>query len=191
MKIKRPEAKEYQQASDGSHSAVVADVIDLGLVHSQFGDKEKLQTVYLINELDSEGQPIRVSDFCTVSLDERSKLTSRINVLVPGAAELDEFDTEQLIGKRCQIITEQYTNPKTGKTFANVISMKPLPASSPKVSIPLGFVRAKDAEKKGGGGKSRGKGGTKTAAGKANGREIARNVLEPVDHAVEFPGTGT
>lgn len=189
MKIRKPENRDYQQASDGWHPAVVADVVELGIVHSQYGDKEKLQIVFLVDELDSEREPVRVMDFVTVSLHESSKLSSRVNALMPGATNLAELDTEDLIGRRCLILTERYTSPKNGKTFANVQAVKPLSSSSPKISIPLGFVRAKDAAKKGNA-KSRGKGGTK-AAGKANGREIARDVLEPADRAVEFPGTVT
>ena len=142
MKISR-KTKQYTQASDGEHSAILADIIDRGLMSTVFGDKEKAQFIYLIDELDGEGKPIQVSDF-TISLHKDSKLISRVRVLDPklarGAVQTGELDTEALIGPHALLTTEQSVNTK-GQTYANIIAMVPLPSVTPKVSIPLSFKR--------------------------------------------------
>src|SRR5579859_1926505 len=73
MKIKRTGPS--QQASDGWHNSVCADVVELGIKETQYGPKQKLKIVHLIDERDAAGQPIRVDDFYNVSIHDSSKLS--------------------------------------------------------------------------------------------------------------------
>ena len=145
MRILKRNEKEFQPASDGLHSAAVADVIDLGLVQTLYGPKERLRLVFVIDEQDAQGEPIRVSDTCTLTLHPKSKLTERVNALMPGTKNVKnlQLDPETLIGKVCLIVTEQTTSDQ-GRTYANIEKSMPLAKDSVKVSIPLNFVRAKD-----------------------------------------------
>jgi hypothetical protein len=133
-----------QQASDGWHNAVCADVVDVGTKQTKFGPKQKLKVVLVIDERDQAGQPIRVDDFYNVSIHEKSKLYGTARTLTgtdPDAA--GEFDTDSMIGRQCQIKTARHTTSK-GVAFANVTDITPPPAGAPRVAIPLDFVRAKD-----------------------------------------------
>src|SRR5215469_3061337 len=49
----------YQPASNGEHAAVLADIVDLGTQVSQFGPKHRLKCVFITEEKDDEGEPIR------------------------------------------------------------------------------------------------------------------------------------
>src|SRR5262249_44848262 len=141
MKIERPVAKQFAQASNGEHIAVLADIIDLGVVNSKFGAKPKLQLVFLIDEKDEEGELIRVSHFVNKSWWETSNLAKCIEALSDGAL-VD--DTEELIGACCRIMTKQYTHPTTGKVYANILDIYGMKPGTPKLKIPLDFVRKKD-----------------------------------------------
>lgn len=145
MKIKQKGPS--QQASDGSHNAVCADVVDVGVKPTKFGPRQKLKIVYLIDERDQAGQPIRVDDFYNASIHEKSDLYGTVKTLTGTDPKLDaagEFDTDSIIGRLCQIKTAQRVTSKG--VFANVVDITPPPAGAPRVAIPLDFVRAKDRQ---------------------------------------------
>lgn len=139
MRIKR---KKYEQASNGWHNAVCADVIDLGIQKTRFGNKEQIRLVFLIDERDATGEPIQVFDTMTASTWETSKLTEYTRALT-GAVPPDDFDPDQLIGRTCRLETEQQTSDK-GKTYANIVRKAPMKAGEHAPGIPLNYVRAKD-----------------------------------------------
>ena len=189
MKILKRSTKEFQPASNGLHSAILADVVDLGLVQGKFGPQEKVRLVFIVDEQDDEGKPIRVVETCALTLDPKSRLTERVNALMPGSRNVKDLalDPETLVGKRCQLITEQSTNDQ-GRTYANVKSALPLGKDSPKVSIPLNFVRQKDKAKSGDL-PTKTKSTTKQGQGrvsKVNG-DANINGLELTDADIEFP----
>jgi hypothetical protein len=142
VKIRR---KQSQAASNGWHSAVCADVVDVGTKQTRFGPKEKVKVVHLIDERDEAGQPIRVNSFYNVSIHETSNFFKVVRAHTGSDPKVDahgDFDTTGLIGLGCQIKTEQRISNKG--TFANIVDMRPLAPSEPRVAIPLDFVRAKD-----------------------------------------------
>jgi hypothetical protein len=146
MKISRRKKKEFQQAGDGWHIAVLADVEDRGMQASKYGEKHKVQLVFLLDEHDHEGNLIRVSDFCTASTHENSKLTAYVRTLT-GTDPEEDFDTEDLIGRSLRLETKQHVTPQ-GKTYANVIRQDVLKAGERGPGIPLDFIRAQDRPKK-------------------------------------------
>jgi hypothetical protein len=143
MKIKHKGPS--QQASNGTHNAVCADVVDVGVKPTKFGPKPKLKIVYLIEERDQVGQPIRVDDYYNASIHEKAKLYGTVKTLTGTYPKVDaagEFDTDSMIGRQCQIKTAQRVTSKG--TFANITDITPPPKGAPRVAIPLDFVRAKD-----------------------------------------------
>jgi hypothetical protein len=189
MKTIKRTTKEFQPASDGSHSAILADIVDLGLVQGKWGPQEKIRLVFIVDEQDGEGEPIRVVNTCTKTLHPKSRLTGHVNALMPGSRNVKDLvlDPETLVGKHCQLITEQSTNDQ-GRTYTNIKSALPLGKDSPKVSIPLNFVRQKDKAK------SREltmktKSTTKQSQGRASKVNGDANIqgLELTDEDIEFP----
>jgi hypothetical protein len=64
--------KTYSPASDGPHDAVAADYLELCQKSTQWGLKEKIKLVYLLDEKDEAGKPIAVSQFFNSNFDPRS-----------------------------------------------------------------------------------------------------------------------
>jgi hypothetical protein len=142
MKIKR---KQSQPSSDGWHSAVCADAVDLGIQNTAYGPKPKLDIVHLVDERDATGQLIQVHDRYTASVHPSSKFYKPAMTITGGELKFDangEFDTDCLLGRTYQIHTARRVTSKG--VFANVDDLRPLPAGAPRVAIPLNFVRAED-----------------------------------------------
>jgi len=190
MKTIKRNSKEFQPASNGLHSAILADIVDLGLVRGKWGPQEKCRLVFIVDEQDGEGEPIRIVDTCTLTLDPKSRLTERVNALMPGSKNVKDLvvDPETLVGKRCQLITEQSTNDQ-GRTYANIISALPLGKDCLKVSIPLNFVRQKDKANSGDQ-PTKTKCTTKQGRGRVSKVNGDTNIdeLELTDADIEFPG---
>ena len=189
MKILKRNTKEFQAASNGLHSAILADIVDLGLVQGKWGPQEKVRLVFIVDEQDSEGEPIRVVVTCTLTLHPKSQLTELVNALMPGSRNVKDLalDPETLVGKRCLLTTEQSTNDQ-GRTYANIKSALPLRNDSPKVSIPLNFVRQKDKGKTGDL-TTKTKSTTKQTQGRVSKLNGDANIhgLELIDEHIEFP----
>ena len=97
---KRPVKKQFQQASDGLHAGVLADVEDLGVQINPFDgeQKHKVRLIYLVDELDSEtGQPLQISQFCTLSLHEKAILYQVFKALT-GSYPVEDQEIDDLIG---------------------------------------------------------------------------------------------
>jgi len=105
---------------------------------------------------------------------ETSNLAKCIEALSDGAL-VD--DTEELIGACCRIMTKQYTHPTTGKVYANILDIYGMKPGTPKLKIPLDFVRKKDQPAKPG----------KTSK-KANGSMRNLHGLDVSNDDVPFPG---
>lgn len=132
--------KEYEKPTDGLYDAVLADIVDLGLVQTQYGSKPKVRIVWLLSALDSEKNNFRVMQQVTASMDERSRLFATVKDII-GKEPTVPFETEDLIGHNNQLLIQQAT--VNGKTFANV---KAILQAKPgvKIAVPSGFVRDKD-----------------------------------------------
>lgn len=156
-------AKEYQKhwtpAPEGLHQAVCCDVVDLGLVETEWGKKQKVRLIFqvaLINddgteELNHDTDPPRRfelrRDFGLL-LSEKSSLRPFLESWRGRKftkEELTGFDLEHLLGVNCQLqvihhITEQ------GKTFANIQAAVPLSRNTPKIHA-QDYVRQIDRAK--------------------------------------------
>ncbi len=142
---KKKVKKQYPQSADGIHAAVLVDVEDLGERSTQWGTKHKVRLCFMTEELDPEGQPIFVSDFPVLSLDERARLHAIVTALT-GVAPEDDVDLDTLIGRRCQLNIKQSTGAD-GLVYANVRQVLPPNPRDPILAVPIDFVRAKDRKK--------------------------------------------
>lgn len=139
-------SKNFEKPGNGTYIGVVADVVDLGMVSTSFGQKPKIRIVWILDKKDAEGNPFRVMSQVTASANEKSALYGIVKGVL-GAVPPPPFDAEILIGKSNQLFVVQEPNQDGTKVFANVKVILPLPAGTPAMLIPAGFVRDKDKTK--------------------------------------------
>ncbi len=97
---------DYIPPTEGLHEAVLADVVDLGLIETPWGTKHKATLVFETEEKDPEGVPLRVSKRYTLSLSEKSNLRQDLERWRGkfDAKELKNgFDLESLLGLNATI----------------------------------------------------------------------------------------
>lgn len=159
--IAKENRREWTQPPEGLFQAVCADVVDLGLVKTEWGDKPKVRLLFQLGLFNEDGvteslnhdtdPPKRFEvrrDF-GLSLSEKSALRPFLESWRGKKFtkdELDGFDLERLLGVNCQVqlihnITEQ------GKTYANIQAAVPLGRGMLKMHVSEGYVRVKDRAK--------------------------------------------
>jgi len=112
---------EFTICPTGLHRAVCCDVVDKGMVPTEWGEKHKIQIRWQVEELRPEdGKPYMIFQSYNLSLHEKSKLRPALESWRGRAftdEELEGFDLEKLIGVNCQlqIVHNEYQN----KIFAN------------------------------------------------------------------------
>lgn len=131
--------KEYEKLSEGVHSAVLADIVDLGVQDTQYGPKRKVRFVWLTDEVDAEGQTKRAFETFTASLHEKATLRKRVDQIVgkTGVPVSGEFNLESLIGVNRRLVI-QHNEGGQGNVYANVTSTL---APEKKLSVPKDFQR--------------------------------------------------
>jgi hypothetical protein len=139
--------KAYELVSEGMHAAVLADVVDLGLVDTDFGKKHKGMFVYFVEERDSEGKQKRMFQRFTVSLNAKAtlvKILAQLGIKVEGAeADLDAL----VLGKQVQLLISHADGDgqNKGRKFANITAITK-PQVGQNVKAPEDFKRAKDRD---------------------------------------------
>lgn len=153
--IAKKKKGEYSTPPEGLYPAVCVDVVDLGLVKSQWGEQYKVQIRWQLEEVDPESESQRpymvVANF-TNSLHEKSRLRPMLEAWRGkkfSAEELDGFDLEKLLGVNCQV---QVIHNITDKgTFANVQAVVPAPKNGVKLRASSDYVRVCDRPDQNGG----------------------------------------
>jgi len=138
-------------APEGSHSAVLVDVVDLGLVSTSFNGKTEskrmVRLVWQIGEImPGNGKPFTVSRRYNLSLHKKATLRRDLESMRGRAftdSELMGFDLESLIGLPCLLNLVHVT--RDGTTFSNVSSVMQLPMGVVQLQ-PRDYVRAKDRQ---------------------------------------------
>lgn len=132
----------------GPHSAVAVDIVDLGMVDTEWQGKKKkvhkCRLVWQVSEMNEDGKPFLVQKQYTVSLSEKSNLRKDLQSWRGRAfteEELNGFDIEVLIGKPCMLNVQHVD--RNGATYANVAAIMPLPKGMPVIQ-PHGYTRVKD-----------------------------------------------
>lgn len=159
--IAKANQREWTQPPEGLHQSVCADVVDLGLVKTEWGDKPKVRLIFqlglftedgITEQLNHDSDPPKRFDVRRdfgLSLSEKSHLRPFLESWRGRKftkEELDGFDLERLIGVNCQVqiihnITDQ------GKTFANIQAAVPLGRGMLKMHVSESYVRVKDRAK--------------------------------------------
>lgn len=124
MILQCKDSGDFKPHPEGIHSAVCVDVMDLGLVETEFqGEKRMVNKVKLTFESEQkteEGKGWTVSKNFTASLHPKAKLAEflgkwRGRPVVPG----ETIDLAKLIGASCTLVISHQQN-MTGKTYASI-----------------------------------------------------------------------
>ena len=114
--------KEFETPEEGIHWATLVEIKDLGMVPTANGDKEKLQFVWELDDLDSRGNHLRVFPRVNKTLHPSSSLSQAI-FDITGKQPGDEYELDDLIGVRVQLVLKHNQSDTTGKVFANVAAI--------------------------------------------------------------------
>lgn len=142
---REPDSK-FTPCPEGLHQAVCVDVIDLGMVSGQWGDKPKVRIIWQVEEIEAATQQrYEVRGLYTLSLSEKATLRKHLESwrgkkFTP--LELRGFDLENLIGANCQIQIIHHISDE-GRTFANVQAIVPANPKAPKI-VPDSYTRERD-----------------------------------------------
>src|SRR5579872_218599 len=140
--------KVYEKPETGVYDAVVADIVNLGIITGKFGPKPKVRIVYLLTAKDSEGNNFRVMQQVTASMFDKSKLFGIVKDILGAVPELSgptgSFELENLIGRNVQLVVSKDTAPDK-KVYANVKAIMPAKVS---FVVPPTFTRDKDRKDK-------------------------------------------
>jgi len=118
------ESGDFIPHPEGIHPAVCVDVIDLGMVESEFQGqrsvKPKIKVVFESEQKTPDGKNCSVSRNFTASLNPKAKLAEflgkwRGRPVVPG----DTVDLNRLIGASCTLVISHQKN-LMGKTYASI-----------------------------------------------------------------------
>jgi hypothetical protein len=135
--------KQYPVATEGRHAAVLGAVQNLGLVLTDYGEKEKVRFIWLLDEIDqTTGEPLLAMQSMTNSSNGSATLFKVVKDFA--GIEIDEHtDLETLVGSQALLTIAHNRNPRTGRIYANVL----LPvAKAPKgqsVEIPVSWCAPK------------------------------------------------
>ena len=142
---------DFTPAPAGTHAAVCVDVVDLGMVTSEFaGIKKthhKIKIVWQIDETRDDGKPFDVSQRYTLSLHSKATLRRELESWRGRAfteEELKEFDVETVIGAGAML--NVIHNFREGKTYANVTGVMRL-MKGMATPTPRDYVRVCDRQK--------------------------------------------
>ena len=131
----------YKMPSAGSVQAVLAEIVDLGILETNFKGvshrQRKCLLTFEVDELNDRGERMIVSRRFTASLNENASLRKFLEGwrgrLSPG--EVKQFDLSGLIGENA-ILSVSHTTGGDGRTYANIESasklmpkMEPIPVS--------------------------------------------------------------
>lgn len=141
-------SKNFENPSTGTFLGTIIDVVDLGKIQTQWGEKVKIRIVWVLDKNDSEGNPFRVMRQVSASMNEKAALYELVKGVL-GTAPPVPFDDQTLLGRSNQLVIVKESDAKTGREFANVKVILPLPQGVVPPQAPAGFVRSKDRQPKG------------------------------------------
>lgn len=141
---------DFKPAPAGLHQGVCVDIVDLGVMKTQFGESQKIRVVWQIEEVDDDTQkPFIVSNMYTPSLNEKATLRKHLESWRSkpfSSEELKGFDLEKLLGANCQL--QVIHNQRDQKTYANIAAIVP-PAKGSQKLVVRDYIRVKDRATKG------------------------------------------
>ena len=142
---------DFKPHPEGIHPAVCVDVLDLGLIESEYqGQRRLVNKVKITFESEAkteEGKPCSVSKNFTASLNPKAKLAEflgkwRGRPVVPG----ETIDLQKLIGACCTLVISHQQN-LSGKTYASIDAVsKPTRRVTPSGTYDPAAARQRLAE---------------------------------------------
>jgi hypothetical protein len=154
MKIKSNDGN-FEPCPEYTGRAVCVDCTPLKKQQSQFGEREVFKIVFETTLEREDG-----SRFCawsrhfTPTLNEKANLRKFLRGWLGRdltKPELDDFDTESLVGRTAQIVVVH--EHKDGETYANIVACTPDKSPEP-LKASGKYVRVKDRPEKSGSGKA-------------------------------------
>ena len=144
MKIKH-NGSNFEPCPEFTGKGVCVDATPLCKQQSQYGERDVFKLVFEVDLLKDDGSRFCVwSKQFTPSLNEKANLRKFVRGWFGrdlSKAELDDFDTECLIGKPAQLVVVQ--EHKDTETYANIAACTPDKSGAPLT--PSGkYVRVKD-----------------------------------------------
>lgn len=142
--------QDFAPAPAGPHPAVCCDIIDMGMIETEWQGKKrqtrKIRVAFQITELRDDGKRFVVSRRFTLSLSEKAALRAFLESWrgVPFTPEqLKGFNLVTLIGVPA-LIQVSHNKPKD-RVDANIDAIMRLPKGMDKLSV-VDYVRVKDRE---------------------------------------------
>ncbi len=144
--------KEFEAVEDLLQGAVLADIVDKGMVDNKYkpGTKvHKCYFVWILTEEDSEGRSKRVFESFTVSMKSKATLRKRYKELTGKKDDevdaLKTIELDSLIGtKRMLVLSKE--DGDNGKPYIKVTATMPIKKGQSAPDIPADFVRKQDAD---------------------------------------------
>jgi hypothetical protein len=119
MTVVRYVRKQFDIPDEGLHDGVISEFRDLGMVTGFNGQKQaKLQAIYELDELGSNGEPLKVFQRFNNTLHPQSFLYKAITDIT-GTSPGEAYELDDLIGRRVQLLIK-HNEGANGVTYANV-----------------------------------------------------------------------
>ncbi|VVB52906.1 Uncharacterised protein [uncultured archaeon] len=140
--------KEFEKPESGQYLAILADIVDLGIIKTSYNNVEKSQPmtrfVWLLEVNGKDGKPLQVQARYNNNLysakGKESNLYKAIKQIL-GTAPPVTLDPETLIGSVRKLFVIREVSEKGD--FANIMGITPAEAGK-TVAIPTDFVRDKN-----------------------------------------------
>jgi hypothetical protein len=152
--LARDNQTQFTPAPEGLHQAVCVDVVDRGMVKTQWGEKHQIQIRWQLECVNDETKKrhMAVATF-TNSLNEKANLRKSLKAWMGRDFTPDEldkgFDLERLIGANCQIQII-HNLASNGKTYGNVQAIVRLGKGQAKMEAE-DYIRMQDRPQNGSG----------------------------------------
>lgn len=149
--IARDTQRKFTPPPEGLHQAVCVDVVDLGLLETPWGPKQKVEIRWQLEVANPEtGHRHLAVKRYTLSLNEKATLRQHLEAWRGRKftqEELQGFDLEKLLGVNGQVQIVHILSDD-GRTFGNVQAIVPLGKGMVKMR-PEEYIRMKDRQPEG------------------------------------------
>lgn len=149
-------APKREPCPEGLHPAVCVDVVELGVIQSQWGSKDTVELRWQVFPTDPDnpaeslrtesGRPFMIVQRFNASLHPKAGLYKLLTAWRGKKftdAELQGFDLDNVLGAPCQL--QVIHNHKEGQTYANIQAIVPLGRGMDK-PVAEEYQRVKDRE---------------------------------------------
>ena len=113
--------KVYELLTEGLHNVTITRVDDVGPTETMYGVKDRARIIFTAqDQKEKEGVPVDATMSVNKVITSKSSLGILLDKLGVDASA-DEFDLDDIIGIKCQVVIEHKEND--GRTFANIVSV--------------------------------------------------------------------